>query len=94
MFQLYEVIVPRIASGPSVMRYYKEGSHTQVEVSEIFGIHTMIRAITSTQVLAAMYGEWATNIDIFDHFLEYHLCSVLKPEHVVILDNIAFHHNV
>ena len=44
--------------------------------------------------LKAMYGEWAINTDIFDHFLEYHLCSVLKPEYVVVLDNIAFHHNV
>ena len=54
----------------------------------------MIGAVTCTKVLAAMYGEWATNTDIFEHFLEHHLCPVLKPEHVVVLDNIAFHHNV
>lgn len=54
----------------------------------------MIGAVTCATVLAAMYGEWATNTDIFDHFVGYDLCPVLKPEHVVVLDNIAFHHHI
>ena len=52
----------------------------------------MIGVVTCSKVLAAMYGEWATNTDIFDHFVEYHLCPALKSEHVVVLDNISFHH--
>ena len=56
--------------------------------------YSMIGAVTCNKVLAAMYGEWATNTDIFDHFVEYYLCPNLEPQHVVILDNISFHHNL
>ena len=55
--------------------------------------YSIIGAITCTKVLAAMYGQWATNTEIFSEFVEYHLCPNLKPYHVVALDNIAFHHN-
>ena len=40
-----------------------------------------------------MYGEWSTNAEIFSHFVEYYLCPKLEPYHVVILDNISFHHH-
>ena len=55
--------------------------------------YSMIGAVTINDVLAAMYGEWATNTEIFEHFVEYCLCPVLTPEHVVVMDNISFHHN-
>ncbi len=53
--------------------------------------YSLIGAITYNKVLAAMYGEWATNGEIFNEFLENYLCPKLKPYHKVVLDNVSFH---
>ena len=41
--------------------------------------------------MAATYGQWAANGEIFLLFLEKELCPKLKPHHVVIMDNVKFH---
>jgi transposase len=53
--------------------------------------YSIIGAITSEEIIAAMYGEWSTNGDIFLEFLEHSLCPKLEPRHKVILDNVSFH---
>jgi transposase len=52
---------------------------------------TMISAISFEKVEAALYGEWATNGEIFLNFIVKSLCPVLKKRHFVIMDNVAFH---
>lgn len=52
---------------------------------------SMIGAISAHQVEAALYGEWATNGDIFHAFIENNLLPRLKPKHIVIMDNVKFH---
>lgn len=52
---------------------------------------SMIGAISVNQVEAALYGEWATNGDIFHAFIEHNLLRRLKPKHTVIMDNVKFH---
>jgi transposase len=54
---------------------------------------SLIGAVCYDKVLTAMYGEWATNTEIFMEFLDNYLCPVLKPSHKVVLDNISFHKN-
>lgn len=52
---------------------------------------TIIGAIDYENVIAAMYGQWAANGEIFLQFLEQQLCPKLKSHHVVIMDNVKFH---
>ena len=52
---------------------------------------SLIGAISINRVEAAMYGNWATDGDIFTHFIENDLLPILKPEHIVLFDNVAFH---
>lgn len=52
---------------------------------------TMLSAISSTKIEAALYGEWAANGEIFLGFIEKCLCPVLHSRHVVVMDNVAFH---
>ncbi len=52
---------------------------------------TIIGAIDYQKVMAATYGQWAANGEIFIQFLESQLCPKLKPHHVIIMDNIRFH---
>jgi hypothetical protein len=49
---------------------------------------SMIGAISVNKVEAALYGEWATNGDIFHAFIENNLLPQLKPKHTVIMDNV------
>jgi transposase len=52
---------------------------------------TLIGAVSVERVVAALYGEWAANGEIFLHFIEKCLCPVLKKGNVVVMDNVAFH---
>lgn len=52
---------------------------------------TMISAISFEKVEAALYGEWAADGRIFLTFIEKCLCPVLRKDHVVVMDNVAFH---
>ncbi len=52
---------------------------------------SMIGAISVNKVEAALYGEWATNGDIFHTFIENNLLPQLKPKHIVVMDNVKFH---
>lgn len=52
---------------------------------------TMISAISIEKVEAAMYGEWSANGEIFLSFIENHLCPILRPGNVVVMDNVGFH---
>lgn len=52
---------------------------------------SLIGAISTTAVEAALYGEWATDANIFYHFIQHHLCPKLTKKHIVLLDNVAFH---
>lgn len=52
---------------------------------------SMIGAISTKKVEAALYGEWATNGEIFLTFIEKSLSPQLKPGHIVIMDNVKFH---
>lgn len=53
--------------------------------------YSMIGAISIDKIEAAIYGEWATNGDIFYSFIEQLLLPRLKPRHTVIMDNVKFH---
>lgn len=53
--------------------------------------YSMIGAISMNKVEAALYGEWATNGEIFYSFVERSLLPQLKPKHTVIMDNVKFH---
>jgi DDE superfamily endonuclease len=52
---------------------------------------TMIGAISIDKVEAAMYGQWATDGEVFTKFLEQSLRPMLNPNHVVVMDNVSFH---
>ena len=52
---------------------------------------SVIGAISTTRVEASIYGEWATDSDIFYHFIAHDLCPILQPHHTVLLDNVSFH---
>lgn len=53
--------------------------------------YSMIGAISINKVEAALYGEWATNGEIFFSFIENLLLPQLEPKHIVIMDNVKFH---
>ena len=52
---------------------------------------SLISAISIHKIEAAMYGQWATNGEIFSHFIEKELLPILEPRHVVVMDNVGFH---
>ena len=52
---------------------------------------SIIGAIGFDKIIAALYGEWATDGEIFLTFINECLVPHLKPYHIVILDNISFH---
>jgi len=52
---------------------------------------SIIGAIGFDEVVAALYGTWATDGEIFLTFIEECLAPHLQPHHVVILDNVRFH---
>ena len=52
---------------------------------------TLISAISINKVEAALYGEWSANGSIFVQFLEQCLVPILKPNHIVVMDNVSFH---
>jgi transposase len=52
---------------------------------------SIIGAISAQKVEAALYGEWATDGEIFLSFIEEELLPQLKSKHIVIMDNIKFH---
>lgn len=53
--------------------------------------YTMIGAISVSAVEAALYGEWATNGEIFLDFVRKLLVPQLSYGKVVIVDNVNFH---
>ena len=55
---------------------------------------SLIGAISSSGVEAAFYGEWATNAEIFYHFIENNLCPRLDKNNIVLLDNVPFHKDI
>ena len=59
---------------------YQRGSH-----------HSIISAISISQITAAMYTSGSINGDIFLHFLSNYLAPKLTKQHIVILDNVSFH---
>ena len=52
---------------------------------------SLIGAISTTGVEAALYGEWATDANIFYHFIQHDLCPTLTKDNIVLLDNVSFH---
>ena len=54
---------------------------------------SMIAAISIQRVEAALYGEWATDTDIFKGFVSKHLLPKLILGRIVVMDNVAFHKN-
>lgn len=52
---------------------------------------SIIGAISTRKVEAALYGEWATNGEIFLSFIEKCLAPKLKKNQIVIMDNVKFH---
>ena len=52
---------------------------------------SIIGAISTKKVEAALYGEWATNGEIFLSFIEDCLVPRLKKNQIVIMDNVKFH---
>lgn len=54
-------------------------------------LYTMISAISSQRVHAAMYGEWSANGEIFTAFIRDELVPTLTHQHIVLMDNVSFH---
>jgi transposase len=54
---------------------------------------SMIAAISASCVEAALYGEWATDTEIFNGFISEQLLPKLGPGKIVVMDNVAFHKN-
>ena len=52
---------------------------------------SMIGAVSLLGVVAAMYGEWATDGIAFLAFIQSMLVPQLRPGHIVIMDNARFH---
>jgi transposase len=52
---------------------------------------TMIAAISSDEVTAATYGAWHVDGDIFLGFIRECLIPALKPDQIVIMDNLSTH---
>jgi transposase len=44
-----------------------------------------------SKVEAALYGQWATEGEVFTKFFEQSLRPMLNPNHVVVMDNVSFH---
>jgi len=52
---------------------------------------SIIGAISTHRVEGVLYGEWATDGDIFYQFCDSQLVPILQPGYTVIMDNISFH---
>lgn len=52
---------------------------------------SVIGAVGLTEVKAALYGQWATNGDIFLTFIRDCLTPQLQPGDIVLMDNVNFH---
>ena len=52
---------------------------------------TLIAAIGIEEIKAALYGEWHLDGDLFLNFIQVCLLPVLKPYHVVLMDNLSAH---
>ena len=55
---------------------------------------SIISAISNCAVQTALYGNWATNGEIFTQFIENGLVPNLQKGDTVIMDNISFHKSV
>lgn len=53
--------------------------------------YSVIVAVSVTGVEAAVYGEWATDGEIFLEFVNKQLVPRLDKDKVVIMDNVSFH---
>jgi len=54
-------------------------------------IMTVLGAMSTRGILAAMTIEAATDADIFLAYLDHMLCPVLRPGDVVVMDNLSSH---
>jgi len=52
---------------------------------------SMIGAVSIDKVEAAIYGEWNTDSEIFNAYIEQKLVPILSAGKVVIMDNVRFH---
>jgi transposase len=52
---------------------------------------SIIGAVNTEGVVAALYGEWATDGNIFFQFIENVLAPKLTKGQIVIMDNVGFH---
>ena len=52
---------------------------------------SIIGAVSLAGVVAAMYGEWATDGVAFLTFIQTMLVPHLRRGHIVIMDNVSFH---
>lgn len=52
---------------------------------------SIIAAISTTEIVAAMYTDTAINSEIFETFIEKMLLKSLRPGQYVVMDNINFH---
>ena len=53
--------------------------------------HSIISAVSSSGVEAALYGEWSTDGSIFLDFIKRQLVPRLNKGKIVIMDNVGFH---
>lgn len=52
---------------------------------------SLIGAIGLSGFQSALFGEWATNSEIFLHFIEKQLVPTLKAGDIVLMDNLSVH---
>ena len=54
---------------------------------------SVISALSLTGVGATLTTEGAIDGQIFGQYVEHFLCRELKPNDIVLMDNVKFHHN-
>jgi transposase len=55
---------------------------------------TILGAISLNGIECLSYTDGSGNSEIFSYFIENYLCPLLKPHHVVVMDNVSFHKSV
>lgn len=54
-------------------------------------VTTILSALTTRGIVATMYGEGATTTEVFVAFLVHVLIPVLRPDDVLVMDNLGAH---
>ena len=63
------------------------------EVFEIDSKWSVISTLSLTGVRATFTIEGAVDGGVFQQYVQHFLCQHLRPDNIVLMDNVKFHHN-